>query len=202
MSISGFEYAQARLQARHGSRPDAAAWRRLHASTSLEHFLEACARTGLEAWVADLHAGQQAHQIERALGAAFDRYVDEVASWLPRRWQPTLRRQPSGRRDVNLEAWRALWPRTSRAERAQLEAFVTLLDAHRKRMRDAGREDDGWRLCDRLQSELTRLFRRAPRQPVTPLAHLALIALDVRRLRGAALRRALFPDVASEASWV
>ncbi len=202
MSISGFEYAQARLQARHGNRPDRAAWRRLHASASLEHFLDACARTGLEPWVAELHADQDPHQIERALGTAFGHYVDEVASWLPPRWQPVVRQQPSGRREASLDEWRALWPREPRAGTARLEAFVALLDAHRARMRSSDLEQDGWRLCDRLEDELTRLFRVHPRQPVTALAHLALVALDLERLRGAVLRRRLFPDVASEASWV
>lgn len=202
MSIAGFEYAQARLQARHGDRPDRAAWRRLHASASVEHFLDACARTGLARWVVDVHADQDARQIERALAAAFDRYVGEVASWLPPRWQPAVRGQPSGRREADVDEWRALWPRTSRAERAQLEAFVALLDAHRERMQSADAGDEGWRLRDRLEGELTHLFRREPRQPVTPLSHLALVALDLEKLRGAVLCRVLFPDLVSEASWV
>ncbi len=202
MSVSGFEYAQARLQAHHASRPDAAAWRRLHASAGLEHFLEACERTGLSAWVADLHPEQDARTIERALDGAFRRYAVEVASWLPARWQATVRSVPFAERDADVDEWRAEWPRTSRTETAALDELFAVLDAHRERMRAATPAEDGFRLCDQLATELSRLFRRRTQQPVTPLSHLALTALDLERLRGAVLRRALFPDIASEASWV
>lgn len=202
MSITGFDYAQARLQSRHGSRPGAADWRRLHASGSLEHFLDACGRTGLAPWVAELHPGQDAHVTDSALAAAFERYEDEVASWLPSRWQSSVRDAPFGRRDADVEAWRSEWPRTSGAERARLDELVDALTAHQQRMRSADMQEDGWRLGDALEAGLQRLFRRCTLQPAAPLCHLALIALDLHRLRGAVLRRALFPDVTSEVSWV
>lgn len=202
MSISGFEYAQARLEARHAGRPDAATWRRLHASTTLEHFLEACGRTGLVRWVRDLHPGHDTGAMERALSAAFAGYAAEVASWLPPRWQVVAQGVPFAERVADIAGWRAAWPRTSRHERSALDELLDLLDAHRERMRSAGQDEDGFRLREQLATQLEHLFRWRPLQPVTPLCHLALTALDVERLRGAALRRALFPGVESEASWV
>ncbi len=206
MSISGFEYAQARLQARHGARPDGVTWRRLHASASLEHFLEACGRSGLSPWVAELHPDQSPQRVERALAGAFRRHAEEVASWLPPPWQPAVRWSGElpfpGGRDGDTDAWRASWPHASPDRRAALGALTALLDEHRERMQSANLEEDGWGLRDELDQKLSRLFRRHTREPVAALCHLALTALDLERLRGAVLRRLLFSDVESEASWV
>ena len=198
MSISGFEYAQARLQARHAARPDELGWRHLHASASLEHFLESCRRTGLGAWIADVHSAQDAHHIERALCEAFRSHADEVASWVPAAWQPAVRAGAElpelpfiGGHATDLEPWRSLWPRSPRGERAAIESWLGLLERHRERMQTANANEDGWRLRAKLQGELEKLFRRRIQQPVTPLCYLALVALDL----AAATRRALAPGV-------
>jgi hypothetical protein len=82
-----FAYAQARLQARHGALPDSAFWQVLEASRGAAHFL-ALARTGaLVRWTEGLDDRCDAHAIERQLRLHWRRHVEEVARWLPPRWQ-------------------------------------------------------------------------------------------------------------------
>ncbi len=212
MSIAGFGYAQARIQARHGERPDEALWRRLHASQELGHFLESARASSLRPWVGHLTARQSAREIERSLRADFLEYVHEVAAWVPDPWQravgwakrlPLLATSGDGFDPAReLEEFRALWPACSRHERRGLDVLVELFSAHRRALERASSESDGWVLSARLEKKLAKLFRQRPQEPVTPFCHLGLTALDLARLRGALVRRAVLADVESEVAWV
>ena len=199
-----FAYARARMQARHGQRPDDAVWNRLHASGSLAHFLEAARNTGLRPWVSHLSVRTAPHDVELTLRADFSAYVAEVASWVPKAWRPAvlwvkhIARVPIG----ELPPWQKLWPRTTRSERATLSAFAAGIERHLERMAHVEAERDGFGERARLERELSRLFRWHTEEPVTPFCHLALTALDLERLRGAVVRRTLFPDARSEVAWV
>ena len=199
-----FAYARARMQARHGERPDEIVWNRLHASSSLAHFLEAARGTGLRRWVSHLTVRTPPHDVELTLRADFTQYVGEVATWVPDAWRAAvlwvagLVRVPL----ADLEDWRALWPRTTHSERAHLVLFTRTLERHLDAMAHADSASDGFAERARLELEFARLFRWHAEEPVAPFCHLGLVALDLERLRGAVLRRALFPDVRSEVAWV
>ncbi len=86
-----FAYVQARLQARHGGLPEPLAWQVLEASRTATHYL-ALARSGpMAAWVDGLDDASDAHRIERHLRSRWRHHVEEVARWLPPRWQPAVR---------------------------------------------------------------------------------------------------------------
>ena len=48
---SRFNYVQARLQARHGARPDEERWRLLESTTDMGGYLQQARNTGLAPWV-------------------------------------------------------------------------------------------------------------------------------------------------------
>jgi hypothetical protein len=85
-----FAYTQARLQARHGARPDARLWHRLASVGDLAGYLDAARRTTLRPWVTGMQAAPASHAIELLLRRRFRGYVDEVAHWLPARWGATV----------------------------------------------------------------------------------------------------------------
>lgn len=254
-----FPYVQARLQTRHGQRPDEFEWRRLHASGDLAHFLQAARTTTLRPWIMELPTRPSSDVIERSLRRQFRQYVVNVATWPPRAWRPAiiwtallvdlpcLTRQPqdesvppwmkedpalhpfvpSSRRErieamgasdwsplveawesrsSPLEAWvshwRRLWPLAPDAFLRPLEALLRLMLDHRQRMILDGAEADGWRTRAELTGQLEFMFRRYAQQPAAVFSHLALVALDLERLRGALVRRTLFPNVRGRVTWV
>lgn len=88
--VSPFAYAQARLQARFGQRPNAAVWERLHALGELPAWLEQARATALEEWVAAISATTPAHEIERLLRARLRDTIEEVARWVPSGWRAAV----------------------------------------------------------------------------------------------------------------
>ncbi|MEO8677152.1 MAG: hypothetical protein ABI569_16370 [Casimicrobiaceae bacterium] len=93
-------------------------------------------------------------------------------------------------------AWRAEWqrrvPRDARSDRALLGEFARILDKHRGALAEPVARDGA--LPRRvLASRLTLLYRRAISDPAAVFIFLALSALDLERLRGDLLRRAIFP---------
>lgn len=232
MTVTGFAYAQARLQSRHGARPDAATWQRLHASTSVGHFLETARSTSLRSWVAHLAPSQTDREMERRLRAAFAEHVAEVGRWVPPPWGPAVEwvrdipllpfawarargaavsvpeldaraaALPSSDDASPLAAWSARWPRVRAAHRAALVALGALIDEHVQRSAKSAPDADGFMLRRALHDALVRFFRQYPEQPATVFTHLALAALDLETLRGALARRAVLGDVQSEVAWV
>ena len=92
-----YDYIQARLQARHGRRPDAALWQRLGALRDLSLFLQTGRNSGLRPWLEGLAPDSAPHRMEQLLHQRFRTETRLVASWQARRWQPAV-------------AWIAHWP--------------------------------------------------------------------------------------------
>jgi hypothetical protein len=192
MALEGnFEYGLTRVQSQHGARADALEWRRLEGSHDLGQYLEG-ARAGLfGSWIASLDRNRDAHAIERTLRAAWRHYVRTVAGWHPRRWQPWLiwlewlpSLTLSGSADaVDPVHWWAQWQRLRPPVDADTER---LLVAFFKALRQPEPREQ-------LRVRLERVFRRAAGTAVATLCHLALMALDLERLRGGLVTRCLFP---------
>lgn len=85
------EYAQVRMQARHGAQPDEALWRQLGGHDSLAAYLAAARATGLAGWIAGIGDGADAHVIERTLRQRWRQAVAELAGWMPAEWQQAVR---------------------------------------------------------------------------------------------------------------
>lgn len=86
-----YAYVQARLQARHGQRPDSTLWRRLQSAGDLAGYIHIARKTKLRPWVLSLHATQGSHAIELSLRKQFRTYVDDISHWLPGPWGRTVR---------------------------------------------------------------------------------------------------------------
>jgi hypothetical protein len=86
-----FAYAQARLQARLGSRDDPAELQRAHSARDLPGLLAAVRSTGLRRYAARLAPGMDVHELERHLRNEWTGLVDEVAQWQPTAWQDAVR---------------------------------------------------------------------------------------------------------------
>jgi hypothetical protein len=209
---AGFAYAQARIQARHGERAGGAVWARLDASKSLAQYLESARGTGLERWTRSLGARDSVDRIDSALRHSLRAYFREAATWVPAPWAPSVSRVaelidlPLGEEALGefVRRFRLLLPRAPSSERKALDALFALLAAHRARMLAAEEgegETDGWELRRSLAGAITGHFRRFPEQPASVFSHLALIALDVERLRSKLVERTL-SDSGSTEPWV
>lgn len=89
--------------------------------------------------------------------------------------------------------WRARWPDSAGPGAAQLDALAARLARHL----DAFRRSDparAWTLRQQLRERLQTEFHRLGLAPAMPFIYLALVALDLERLRRALLDRALFPE--------
>lgn len=94
-------------------------------------------------------------------------------------------------RDAWLAAWRALWPERGTRGAASLEELVGIFVMHLARFSEL-LPSDTWEARQALGGRLGRLFRRALLEPAAAFAYLALVALDVERLRGELVSRRLF----------
>lgn len=90
MQKSDFAYVQARVQARHGSRPGDAAWRHLEAAADLPGYLHGLRETSLRTWVRPLTPAATSHDIEAALRMRWSEYVRRIASFSPIPWRPAI----------------------------------------------------------------------------------------------------------------
>jgi hypothetical protein len=95
-----------------------------------------------------------------------------------------------------LRAWGDEWSRRisrrSRAECGALRDCARLLVTHRSALTDPS-IGDGPLMRRMLVTRLSALYRRATLDPAAAFIYLALSALDMERLRGELLRRAIFP---------
>jgi hypothetical protein len=88
--MGSLEYAQARLSARFGTRPDELAWRRIEHLRELPALIDA-ARTGaLHVWMAGIGPMSTPHEIDRHIRERWREQVREVAAWMPDAWQPAV----------------------------------------------------------------------------------------------------------------
>lgn len=250
-TVTDFAYAQARIQARHGLRPDAATWRRLAGIGDRLSFLQHARTTPLRPWVLQFSSRTDVHELERSIRWQFRRSISEVAGWQPRPWRravswtgqlldlPALQHLLLGNppprwmtEDPNLEPialadlrqrpqalenseyaglsrdwragtplleswlahWRSLWPEQAGKRVRPLNELADRLRHHVVIPITEDATDQHEHDRERLMEELTYAFRRSSLQPATAYLHLALVALDVQRLRAALLRRTLFPE--------
>lgn len=84
------DYAQSRLQARFGERPDELLWQKLEASSDLGDALAIACSSGLRRWVGGITAQADCHAIEIALRAGWRECITEIDSWMPSQWRPAL----------------------------------------------------------------------------------------------------------------
>ena len=87
MSGYGIEYAQARLQARYGLRPDETAWHRLASLRGLPAALAYGHESAFRGWLDGCDAAGGAHALESGLRRRWRVLVAEVARWLPAEWR-------------------------------------------------------------------------------------------------------------------
>jgi hypothetical protein len=203
------EFAQARMQARHGARPEARAWAMVHASVSLGALLENARSSSLESWIAGLDPGAPRAEAERLLGDRLRGRIAEVARWMPDAWRPavlhtsSLIELPARQRELRgtgdeeraaaarrewIAAWRSLWPDGPAEEREALDELVRGVESHLERFARASPDDaEALRLALRLRVE--SIFRRHALGPAAVFAHLLLVALEAERLRAEIMER-------------
>jgi len=248
-STVNFAYAQARVQARFGDRPDENDWLRLHGNGEIGSYLQAARQTPLRKWVLGISPAHDSHDIELALRQKFRIHIDEVASWPPPPWRAALRwikclpdlpaiqhllggAAPAAwmRRDPALAVFTdtaamMIQPQTPRASDCTVlteswrrgdTLFQGWLRHWHELQPGADRErayfDQGLRQLEallgaqltpppgaitpllrrELAHRLRTVFRRCSFQPAAACAYLALTALDLERLRGDLVQRALF----------
>ncbi|NIQ43173.1 MAG: hypothetical protein GTN85_14000, partial [Pseudomonas stutzeri] len=81
------------------------------------------------------------------------------------------------------QRWRTLWPRVSSTTAAPLERLEVRLQRHLRSLRENGGAERSQLACQLLAETLAYEFRRHTHQPAAAFLHLALIALDLERLR-------------------
>jgi hypothetical protein len=85
-----FAYVQARVQARHGTRPGGAEWRRLEAIADLAGYLHVLRETSLAPWIRPLTPAASSHEIEASLRERWSEYSVRVSGWSPSPWRPAI----------------------------------------------------------------------------------------------------------------
>ena len=88
--VGSLEFAQARVQSRHGERADEAAWQRLEVAREFAALLDAGRQSPLRAWFVGITAHSTSHHVEAQLRAHWRAAVAELAAWMPTIWQPAL----------------------------------------------------------------------------------------------------------------
>jgi hypothetical protein len=248
MSTVHFDYAQARVQARFGTRPDEHIWLRLQGIGEIGSYLQAARQTGLRRWVLGISPAHDSHDIELALRQKFRTHIDEVANWPPQPWRaalrwlkclpdlPAIQHLLDGgaatawmRRDPALavytdaaslqppqslpasdtailakslqqgdtpfqswlQHWRELQPKPDRTCATFQPGMRQLEDLLCTQLTPTTGATTPM-LREALALRLRATFRRYSFQPAAVSAYLALTALDLERLRGDLLQRALF----------
>jgi hypothetical protein len=97
IDCDSLEYAQARLQSRHGQRAGEADWQRLETAREFTARLDAARNSPLRSWLVGITAASTSQQIEAVLREHWRTAVSEVAGWMPAAWQAAV-------------LWCAAWP--------------------------------------------------------------------------------------------
>jgi len=96
--------------------------------------------------------------------------------------------------------WRARWPSLARADRARLDALIDRLHQHVGAF-TASAPDKTWNLRRALRDRLRLDLHRQLMQPTVIFLYLAMVAVDLERLRRALVDRSLFtPDGGARAA--
>jgi hypothetical protein len=85
--MGSIEYAQARLSARYGQRPDELAWRRIEHVRGYAGMLDVARTSALRVWMAGIGPTTTAHEIEALLRGQWRSLVADVARWMPDAWE-------------------------------------------------------------------------------------------------------------------
>ena len=246
------DYAQARIQARFGERPDESTWQAIRSTQGPAALLEVARSCGLRRWIAGLDAASSAHAIEISMRAGWRGCVVELSSWMPPEWRPATlwlsglvdlpalchlargeaplpwmsqdpilrpyfiaevveRRTrlsqdilafmesppespPAGAPDRHgfesrlrrawYQQWRRLWP--ARRDAGSIDRLVALVEAGAREPLSTGQQV--------LLRRLRALFRDLTLRPAAAFVYLALVAVDIARLRAELLRHALLRE--------
>ncbi|RVT52412.1 hypothetical protein [Rubrivivax albus] len=196
-------YALARLQARLGARPSDAHWRDLEAAQTTTQALSVTRQGPLTHWLDGVAQADEAAALEQRLRQRWAREVATVAGWLPPRWRAAVHLQgrlapwPLAAEDTasddgadRLADWAAAWPRALPADAATGVPWRAAAEQLCPRLRGdtVGRPARS----GAAERALVRLFRGHAGTAVPAFAYLALAALDLERLRGALVARAMF----------
>lgn len=96
--------------------------------------------------------------------------------------------------------WRARWPSLARADRARLDALIDRLHQHVGAFTHTA-PDNTWNLRRALRDRLRLDLHRQLMQPTVIFLYLAMVAVDLERLRRALVERSLFtPDGGTRAA--
>jgi len=87
---SDFAYAQARIQARHGTRLADHEWRRLEAMHDAAQYMQALRATRRARWIERIAPDMSSHVLEARLRAEWRAYANEVARFLPEPWRTAV----------------------------------------------------------------------------------------------------------------
>jgi hypothetical protein len=214
MRYGDLDYAQGRLGARYGERPDEAAWRSIGVIRDFPALLDAARQGPFRRWVAGLAPDAQPHAIEAAMRSSWRALCGEVCSWMPAEWQPAVECACSladlpivaylARGEPRL-AWMSDYPKPApHADPDPRALLAAWRDEWQRQVPAPARRDPVLRELGRLLRSSSRrelaarlplLYRRALLEPSAAFVFLALSALDMERLRGELLRRALFPHL-------
>ena len=106
---------------------------------------------------------------------------------------------PAGWRARWFDHWTSLYPKTRDEEKAGLRLLVAAVQRYFGTLERPGSSRTERReASERLEADAAGLVHRRAEAPVVVFCHLALVALDLQRLRDGLLRRALFRDEAAE----
>jgi len=86
--------------------------------------------------------------------------------------------------------WQALWPRADASTQYSLDLFMRAVSRHQQALLIAA--DTSEPLREQLANRLQKLLRVAAGTVIVTVCHLALLALDLERLRGGLASRCLF----------
>jgi hypothetical protein len=89
------------------------------------------------------------------------------------------------------EAWRDRWPDREGDDARALDDLIRLIVRHLPRFQEAGSEE-AWTMRHALETQIAVRFRRHALTPAAAFAYLALVALDIEKLRAQLVVRAAF----------
>ncbi len=90
IECGSIEYAQARLQSRHGRRATEAQWQQLESTREFGALLDVARAGPLRPWVAGITTQTISQEVETVLRAHWHAAVAEIMAWMPGAWHGAL----------------------------------------------------------------------------------------------------------------